>query len=187
MKVLNSLSNDVVELIIMSVIYFLPALIANALPVIFIGKIIKRRTPLDMGRNFIDGKRVLGPNKTVEGFIVGAVGGLITGLTYYVLLLRNPYIIFYGLVMGLGAMIGDSINSFIKRRLNIPSGDPFVPLDQLSFVLTSYVLVRITGIDGLSIGLIDLHHLSMIVVIVMIAHPVSNFIAYLLKLKDKPW
>jgi len=181
------LSNDVVRLIIISVIYFLPALIANALPVIFVGKIIKRRTPLDMGRNFIDGRRVLGPNKTVEGFVIGVAGGLVTGLTYYVLLLRNPYVIFYGLVMGLGAMIGDSINSFIKRRLDIPSGDPFIPLDQLSFILISYLLVKITGIDSLSIGLIDLHHLSTIVVIVMVVHPLSNLIAYLLKLKDKPW
>ena len=181
------MSNDVVRLIIISVIYFLPALIANALPVIFVGKIIKRRTPLDMGRNFIDGRRVLGPNKTVEGFVIGVAGGLVTGLTYYVLLLRNPYVIFYGLVMGLGAMIGDSINSFIKRRLDIPSGDPFIPLDQLSFILISYLLVKITGIDSLSIGLIDLHHLSTIVVIVMVVHPLSNLIAYLLKLKDKPW
>lgn len=181
------MSSNAVNLIIVSVTYFLPALIANALPVVFIGKVIKRKTPLDMGRNFIDGRRLLGPNKTVEGFLIGVIGGLIVGLIYYVALLRNPCIILYGLLMGLGAMIGDSVNSFIKRRLNIPSGDPFIPLDQLSFILFSYLLVKVTGIDGLSIGLINLYHLSIIIVVVMIAHPLSNLIAYLLKLKDKPW
>ncbi len=180
------LSNAVIGFIINTIIYFLPALIANGAPVIFIGKVIKSPRPLDRGRKFIDGKPILGPNKTIEGFLIGCLSGLITGIAY-TLITHNRFFILYGLIMGLGAMIGDAINSFVKRRINIRSGDPFIPMDQLSFIIMSYVFIKLFELDKLCGIEVTLAHFSMIVVIVMILHPLTNMISYLIGLKDKPW
>jgi CDP-2,3-bis-(O-geranylgeranyl)-sn-glycerol synthase len=46
-----------------------------------------------------------------------------------------------GLLFGLGAMGGDSVKSFIKRRIGIPPGRPWVPFDQLDFVLGALALI----------------------------------------------
>jgi len=168
--------------------FILPALIANAFPVIFLGSgLIKVRTPIDLNIVLPDGKRLLGPNKTVEGFLVGVLGGVLVGFCYY--FLGYSYLtIMYGLISGLGAMIGDIVNSFIKRRLNIPSGEPLVPLDQLSFIIVAYGLVRLTNIDYLCFNMgFSLKYLSLAIVMVMILHPMSNLVAYIFKLKDKPW
>ncbi len=180
------LSNAVIKFIMNTIIYFLPALIANGAPVIFIGKVIKNPRPLDKGRKFIDGRPILGPNKTLEGFIIGCLFGLIAGIAY-ALITHNTFFILYGSTMGLGAMIGDAINSFVKRRINIRSGDPFIPMDQLSFIIVSYVFIKLFELDKLCEIEVTLAHFSMIVVIVMILHPLTNMISYLIGLKDKPW
>jgi TolB-like protein len=38
---------------------------------------------------------------------------------------------------GVGAMAGDSAKSFVKRRLRIPPGRPWLPFDQVDFVMSS--------------------------------------------------
>jgi len=184
--VLNQESSEVINFILITVTYFLPALIANGAPVVFIGKLVKRPRPLDRNVLFIDGKPILGPNKTLEGFIIGVASGLIVGVAYS-LIFNNVNFTIYGLTMGLGAMVGDAFNSFIKRRLSIRSGDPFIPMDQLSFIVSSYLLVKVLRIDRLCGINLGLKYFSMIVVIVLILHPLSNLVSYVLGLKDKPW
>ena len=53
----------------------LPAWIANATPVLGGGG-----KPIDGGRFYSDGRRILGDGKTIRGFIVGIIFGLLTGL-----------------------------------------------------------------------------------------------------------
>ncbi len=173
------------EALLRSVFLFLPAMVANAAPVIA-SKIIRRRHPLDMGKKLpIDGRRILGQSKSVEGFIAGVVGGLATGIVYAAILNNASWVI-YGLVSGFGALSGDAINSFIKRRLGIKPGDPFIPLDQLSFLLIAYILIKGTRVDtlsGVNVGIIDL---SIGIYVVMVLHPLTNLIAYYMGLKDEP-
>ncbi len=167
-----------------SVFLFLPAMVANAMPVVASG-IIRKKHPLDFGLRFVDGKRLLGKNKSIEGFVAGITGGLLIGCIY-TLVTHNHGWITYGVISGIGAMVGDSLNSFVKRRLNIRSGDPFIPMDQLSFILVTYVLVtalRVNDAVGIEVSLVDL---AMGVYIVMVLHPLTNLIAYFLKLKDTP-
>ncbi len=45
-----------------------------------------------------------------------------------------------GVLMGLGALLGDLIESFIKRRLNKPSGRPWFPWDQIDWIMGAMVL-----------------------------------------------
>src|SRR5437773_6411567 len=46
-----------------------------------------------------------------------------------------------GVLFGAGAMAGDSAKSFFKRRLGVEPGRPWIPFDQLDFVLGALVLV----------------------------------------------
>ena len=41
--------------------------------------------PLDGGKYFYDGKRILGDNKTYKGFILGTLGGIIAGVLLAIL------------------------------------------------------------------------------------------------------
>ncbi|RLG77054.1 MAG: CDP-2,3-bis-(O-geranylgeranyl)-sn-glycerol synthase [Thermoprotei archaeon] len=179
-------AHSIYSAVVNSILAFLPALIANGSPVVVIGKLIRKTTPMDFNHKFVDGRPILGRSKTWEGFIVGTICGSIAGAAYGIMLSNILWIV-YGLLMGLGAMVGDALNSFIKRRLNIPPGKPFIPMDQLSFVLVAYALVKVAGIDSLVGYNVGLTELAIIIYVVLVLHPLTNLIAYKLGLKDKPW
>ncbi len=160
--------------------FFLPAYIANMSPV-FISKIKaiqKHNKPLDfnkrLGRN-----RILGEGKTWAGLITATlVGGLIGFLQSLTNILPRGSIAL-GLLLGLGAMLGDSAGSFIKRRLNIQRGGKAPFLDQLDFVLGAFLLS--------SIIMFNLMYLIIIIIITPILHLSINKLGYKLKLKREPW
>ena len=91
-------------------------------------------------------RRLFGTHKTVMGFVVGVLSA--TGVTFVQWLLAwSGSIVPYeewpplGLLFGVGAMAGDSVKSFFKRRLGVEPGRPWIPFDQLDFVLGALVLV----------------------------------------------
>jgi len=45
-----------------------------------------------------------------------------------------------GALMGGGALTGDLVKSFIKRRLDIPPGRPWFPWDQLDWIMGAMLL-----------------------------------------------
>ncbi len=146
----------------------LPAYIANASPLV----LIRRGHPIDGGRTFIDGKPVLGAGKTIEGFLAGIILGTLTGL------IQGRGIVAF--MLSLGAMCGDLLGSFIKRRIGIKRGRPAPILDQTSFLLGALAFSSI------------LEHYTLMDVVVLIVitiplHLISNIIAYLLKIKRVPW
>ncbi|MGA7470204.1 MAG: CDP-archaeol synthase, partial [Halobacteriota archaeon] len=104
-------------LIIDALWLMLPAYVPNSSAVLFAGK-----TPLDLGRNFVDGKRVFGSGKTFRGLIGGTLSGIAVGLLLQ--LIKNSTHIgvpsFEPLsviaALSLGAMLGDLTKSFFKRR-----------------------------------------------------------------------
>lgn len=173
--------------IIWSLILFLPAMVANALPVLA-RVLFKRRHPIDFNKNFMDGRRVLGDGKTWEGFTLGLLGGLLSGFGYtYVF--KDSLWTLYTLSMSLGALLGDLINAFIKRRLGIQKGRPFPPFDQIDYLLGSYFIIKVLNIDSLLTlnSLLDLWSLLVAMCISLILHPLTNFIAYILRIKEVPW
>jgi CDP-2,3-bis-(O-geranylgeranyl)-sn-glycerol synthase len=93
-------------------------------------------------------RRWLGDHKTVVGFLLGvAVATVITfiqsqiawgeGLTPYDRWLT------LGLACGFGALGGDALKSLIKRRCGIPPGQPWIPADQLDFVIGGLVALSL--------------------------------------------
>ena len=132
----------------------LPVYMANNCATLFGGG-----RSIDEGRCFSDGRRILGDHKTVRGFIFGVLGGILTGLAE---VLAAPFLAPYiGPVAGgeafmqtsavvivalaFGALLGDLIKSFFKRRLNIASGAMLPVADQLDFVLGAWAVAIIVA------------------------------------------
>jgi CDP-2,3-bis-(O-geranylgeranyl)-sn-glycerol synthase len=97
---------------------------ANGAPIIARDLLGKRGDwPVDFGWLFCDGRPLFGPSKTLRG-VVAAVGA--TGCT--ALLFGDDFAT--GAYVGLLAMIGDLLSSFLKRRLGIASSGSALGLDQ---------------------------------------------------------
>jgi len=162
------ISMDDVLFVVMTVYFFLPAYLANAAPVICGGG-----APLDGGRLFLDHKPLFGAHKTVRGTLSGLVVGSLTGLVQGDLL--------RGFLLSCGALGGDLLTSFLKRRLNLKPGAPFPVFDQLSFILGAIALFSLVSPPP-SWGMV-----LTIVLATLPIHFLSNFFAFLLGMKDKPW
>ena len=116
------------ELIAESLIFIFPAYSANAVPVVFGGG-----HPIDFGRKFRDNRPIFGAHKTFRGFFAGLIIGTLVGVgESYVFPNFNPLL---GFAISLGALIGDLVGAFIKRRLNLSPGALFPVIDQIDFAL----------------------------------------------------
>lgn len=162
----------------------IPAYIANGTPVV-VSKLLSLRNiarhPIDFGKIFIDGRRVLGDSKSWEGLLSGIIAGLITSLIQY-LIEGSSIVIVRGFILSIGAMAGDIIGAFIKRRIGLKPGESLPIVDQLMFVIIAlslailFNLIRITLIQFIFVLLLT-----------FLLHITTNYIAYKLNLKDVPW
>ncbi|MCI5737364.1 MAG: CDP-2,3-bis-(O-geranylgeranyl)-sn-glycerol synthase [Methanobrevibacter ruminantium] len=177
---------------ILGAVYFmLPAYVANLSGLAFGGG-----TPVDGGKEYKDGRRLIGNGVTWKGFINGTILGTIVGgilgiigsfygdlnvLTSGVIALPVYGSIIGGLTLGFlmafGALLGDLVGSFIKRRMGLQSGEPAPIMDQLDFVAGALIL-------SLLVVKISWEFFIIIAVLTLILHLGSNMIAYLLGIKD---
>jgi CDP-2,3-bis-(O-geranylgeranyl)-sn-glycerol synthase len=163
---------DIALLIINALIFIFPAYCANAVPVLAGGG-----TKIDFGKNFIDGKRLFGNNKTFRGFFFGWVIGLGVGLTVCYFF---DYPFFFAILTPLGALLGDLTAAFLKRRLDIAPGGLLPIIDQLDFVVGAIVF-------SLPLALISWKVAVVTLLITPPIHLFTNICAYKLKLKKHPW
>jgi len=169
--------------IIYAFYFIVPAYVANALPVIFGGGY-----PIDAGKLFLDGKPILGSNKTVRGFIAGLLVGTFSGFVLSNLYQLDgfpqnflfEYDILLGFMLSLGALTGDLLHSFIKRRLNIAPGSPLPVADQSDFVLGALLFSVLVYPPPWHIAVI-------ILLVTPPIHFLTNFVAYLMSIKKTPW
>ena len=111
-------------------------MVANLAPIIG-QRLLRNRfaSPLDCGSCFLDGRPLLGPSKTWRGFLfsipITIACAWIEGL--------DPAT---GLVFSLAALLGDSLTSFIKRRLGLASGGHAPGLDQVLESLLPLLIVQ---------------------------------------------
>jgi len=190
-----------IDLIVTSIWLMIPAYIANPMAVVFGGG-----TPIDYGKNFSDGRRILGDGKTIRGLVAGTACGLVAGLIQIILApvlaasgLFGSLDIFHSslnaytfstihvvFLMALGALFGDSAESFIKRRINLERGAMFPVADQLDFVVGAWILTYILA-SAWFIIYFDMRIIFTVLIITPLLHITTNIIGYLLKLKKEPW
>ena len=166
------MSKLIQETIIETLKFVFPAYCANAAPVIF-----KGRRAIDMGKKFVDGKPIFGENKTFGGFISGLIIGTAVGI------IESKIFNFplpFGFMTALGALVGDLIGSFIKRRLGKKPGEILPVVDQLDFILGASAFSLLVMPPKIEVFLIAL-------IITPPIHLATNYLAYLLKLKKNPF
>ncbi len=140
---------------------------------------------VDFGKNFIDGKPILGSHKTIGGFLGGTISGAVLGITVplYFPEITNQvvgYKWWIGIILGFGALLGDSIGSFFKRRVALKPGGAFPIMDQIGFIATAFLLawffVKFPPLWAWTV-----------IPATLIIHLGANSIAYVFGWKDVPW
>lgn len=141
------------QLLIQIFLLLLPAGFANMAPVFF-KKVNILNYPVDLGIKY-RGYDLFGKNKTYRGFLFGILVSIIIVYIQKIIYQVYPsiskfFIIDYsainifllGFLLGFGALFGDLIESFFKRRLNIKPGRPWIPFDQIDWILGSLIFVN---------------------------------------------
>ncbi len=167
--------------------FLLPAAIANMMPVV-IAKIpivkILHRYPVDGGKK-LGGARIFGQGKTWGGLLWAVLSGFILGglLSFTGILAQSTWqeTIYFNAAIATGAILGDLLKSFLKRRVGIESGKVWPVFDQLDFIIGAFFFARIVGIE------IEWSVLFWSALIVPPLHFFTNVIAYWLKLKKVWW
>jgi len=182
--------------VIFSLWFFLPAGLANIVPV-FASRIYILRnwsTPIDFGKQY-KGQDVLGKNKTWRGLICGILIGMLVcylqryffnnfswinsfclqaGVDYSSL---NVFLL--GGLLGFGALVGDGVESFFKRLLVIKPGHKWIPFDQIDYIVGGLLASSLVII-------LNIPQYLLIFVVWFLMHLLFSYIGYLLKLKDRP-
>ena len=154
---------QIILITLLTTLYFiLPAYFANGGALVFGGG-----TPIDFGKSDSNGVRWVGDGVTWRGMIVGTIIGMTS--------VSNGLLI--GFLLGFGALLGDALGSFLKRRLGIGRGEPAPILDQLDFIIVALILVS---------PVIELNWIFIVfaLLLTLFIHLITNTCAYLLGLKD---
>ena len=122
---------------------------------------------------------------TFIGILTGAVQGYLAPdiLSEVGHMIVTPMItsvsngIVVGFLLGFGALLGDAIGSFLKRRLGIGRGKPAPLLDQLDFLIVAIILVAL-------VVEVNLLFVAIAIILTLVLHLIANGGAYLLGLKD---
>ena len=163
---------DIATLVVEAFKFIFPAYCANAAPVLAGGGL-----PMDFGKNFVDGRRVFGQNKTFRGFFFGLAIGVFVGLVEYAVF---GYPLLFSFLSPLGALFGDLTGAFLKRRLNIAPGGLLPIVDQVDFVVGAVLF-------SLPLGIVSWELAITVMLVTPPIHLLTNFVAYKLKLKSNPW
>ena len=111
---------------------YLPAFVANGAPVV-VAKLPRFpfRRPV--------WEAALGKNKTWAGFAGGVGAGVVAGLIQYVAFDWWPYgvhtWVLWSAAIALGALVGDVVKSYCKRKIGIPPGGAWPVVDGIDYVL----------------------------------------------------
>lgn len=163
------------------ILFLLPAFFANAVPVIFGGG-----PSIDLGKNFIDGKRIFGEGKTYRGFFSGVLFGILVGVIEF-FLFNDIFLLLIAVGSSMGTMIGDLFGSFVKRRIGLERGKPSLILDQLMFIIFALIFSYTYIISSKYAILLSVPSILLILLITFFMHKFSNIIANKMGLKKVPW
>jgi len=180
-----------VDLFILSLIsavwIMLPAYLPNP-----IAALVGGGTPIDLGRNFSDGKRLLGDGKTYRGLIIGIFAGIGIGLVQIWVsgaygwedLPEQTYMSIT--LLATGALLGDLCKSFFKRRLGKERGAKWPIADMYDLVAGALLMVLIFDPEWLFANM-TLVIFILILILTPILHRAVNIIGYRFRVKEVPW
>lgn len=129
--------------------------------------------PLDGGLNFVDGRPLLGPGKTIRGVAAAVVA---TALASWALGM-SPQV---GALLGAVSMAGDALASFVKRRLGVAPSGRATGLDQVPESLLPLLAVQ---------GMLDLSAVQILAVTIaffVLEIPLARW-AFRLGLRERPY
>jgi CDP-2,3-bis-(O-geranylgeranyl)-sn-glycerol synthase len=170
---------------------FLPAAFANMAPVLCKGHLQFLNRPVDGGIEY-NGQPLFGEHKTWRGLIVATFAGGVFFLFQYWLAMVFPSTRFwmpidilslplwFGMGMGLAAILGDLVKSFFKRRVGVVPGATWFPFDQIDFLLGAGLYASFS-IEFSGVMWIFLFSIGPLL------HIAVNRIGFMLQLKETPW
>jgi len=145
---------NIIKLVIKMYMTLLTPIIAGIINSIFCSKtkVLKSlKRPIDMNKNFIDGKRIFGDNKTWKGLFgyifFNVVICIILGIVFDILGINNmnffyinhantiEYNMLIGFLIGLFYALFELPNSFLKRRLDITPGKTITGIKKIFFII----------------------------------------------------
>jgi CDP-2,3-bis-(O-geranylgeranyl)-sn-glycerol synthase len=179
----------VVSLVVGALWAMLPAYVPNNAAVLAGGG-----RPIDGGRTW-NGRRLLGDGKTWRGTAAGTAAGVVLAVALNAVnsavsaVLGFPLPTFplvVAVTLAFGAMLGDILASFLKRRLDRERGAPTPGLDQLDFVVVSLGLTALVAPRWFG-ATFPLPALVAVVLATPVLHVVTNVVGYALGFKDEPW
>ena len=176
-------------LLILQCFYFmLPAYFANMAPVI-VKKINILNLPIDFNKK-ISNKPLFGKNKTFRGLVFGVLFAIIIAYIQFIFYNNNFLSDFaltdysnwllLGFLMGFGAIFGDLVKSFVKRRLNYEPGKPFVPWDQTDFVIGALIFV-------FPLVTLSISKIIIIIILSFVLHIIVNHLAFYTGVRKEKW
>lgn len=168
----------------------LPAGFSNMSPIVAQKLFPKYNLPIDFGKTWRH-QEIFGSHKTYRGLVSGIITGMLIfyiqqnlfGLSSFIRSLSlfdyqatNPL---FGAWIGFCALLGDLIKSFFKRRLKIKPGKPWIPFDEIDWIIGA--LFSITFVFMPSWPLI-----AACIVIGVGSHFLIRGVAYLLHFVSSP-
>ena len=130
-------------------------------------------------------ERRLGSHKTVVGFAVGVLAAVLVAflqsrLAWNGALVADGGWLDLGARLGAGAMTGDCVKSFFKRRRGVAPGGTWIPFDQLDFVAGALLFAWRRA----ALGWTDV---AIILVLSFIGHILVNHLGYWLGVREARW
>jgi len=167
----------------------IPAYFANMAPVPF-SRLRFFSTPVDFGKK-LKGKPVFGSHKTWRGIILATIAGVlffwIQKMLYSHGIFQNlalvdysSFPVWFGALLGFGAILGDLIKSFFKRRLSIPAGKRWIPFDQIDLVIGALAFSCFYYIPSLFVWIY-------LAIITLPLHIIVKQLAYYSRISNQKW
>jgi CDP-2,3-bis-(O-geranylgeranyl)-sn-glycerol synthase len=164
----------------------IPAYVPNPMAVVLGGGV-----PIDGGRLHADGNRLLGDGKTVRGFLLGTLAGILAGGVQISLQTDIPaflprHTLLSVILLATGALTGDLVKSYFKRRRGIPQGEKWPVADQYDLVLGALGLTLFLD-PAWVLSAVSIPVLLGILVETPLLHRAVNLLGHSLGVKDVPW
>ncbi len=176
--------------------FFLPAAAANGFAVVAakLPLLSGWEAPLDFGVSW-RGKRLLADHKTWRGLITGMILSTLTLALQQWLYRAVPSmhslvnelpaystlpLLILGPLLGLGALGGDAVKSFFKRRVGVQPGERWFPFDQIDYIV---------GAEAASafVVVLPLPVYAAAIIIFVLLQIAASYIGYVIGVKEKPY